>query len=68
VNLLVGTKLRPFDRDGGAGVFQDRSPAAVQAILLDQGEYLCSTRTMYRILQQEGESGERRDQLVHPSY
>src|SRR5664280_609349 len=48
--------------------FQDRSPAAVQATLLDQGQYLCSTRTMYRILQREGESVERRDQLVHPSY
>ena len=48
--------------------FQDRSPAAVQATLLDEGQYLCSIRTMYRILQQEGETGERRDQLVHPPY
>jgi len=48
--------------------FQDRSPAAVQATLLDEGLYFCSTRTMYRILEQEGESGERRDQLVHPAY
>jgi putative transposase len=48
--------------------FQDRSPAAVQATLLDEGQYLCSTRTMYRILQQEGESRERRDQLAHPAY
>ncbi len=48
--------------------FQDRSPAAVQATLLDQGQYLCSTRTMYRILQREGESRERRDQLAHPAY
>lgn len=48
--------------------FQDRSPAAVQATLLDEGQYLCSTRTMYRILQHEGESRERRDQLVHPAY
>lgn len=48
--------------------FQDRSPAAVQATLLDEGQYLCSIRTMYRILEQEGESRERRDQLVHPSY
>jgi putative transposase len=48
--------------------FQDRSPAAVQATLLDEGLYLCSTRTMYRILEQEGESRERRDQLVHPAY
>jgi putative transposase len=48
--------------------FQDRSPAAVQATLLDEGQYFCSIRTMYRILEQEGESGERRDQLVHPAY
>lgn len=48
--------------------FQDRSPAAVQATLLDEGQYLCSIRTMYRILEQQGESRERRDQLVHPAY
>ena len=48
--------------------FQDRSPAAVQATLLDEGRYLCSTRTMYRILADQGESRERRDQLVHPAY
>jgi putative transposase len=48
--------------------FQDRSPAAVQATLLDEGLYLCSIRTMYRILEQDGESRERRDQLVHPPY
>ena len=48
--------------------FQDRSPAAIQATLLDEGQYLCSTRTMYRLLEQEGESRERRDQLVHPPY
>ena len=48
--------------------FQDRSPAAVQATLLDEGQYLCSTRTMYRILEDQGESRERRDQLVHPPY
>jgi putative transposase len=48
--------------------FQDRSPAAIQATLLDEGQYLCSTRTMYRILEQEGESRERRDQLIHPAY
>ena len=48
--------------------FQDRSPAAVQATLLDEGRYLCSIRTMYRLLEQQGESRERRDQLVHPPY
>ena len=31
--------------------FQDRSPAAVYATLLDEGEYHCSIRTMYRLLE-----------------
>ena len=48
--------------------FQDWAPAAIQASLLDEGIYLCSTRTMYRILEQEGETRERRDQAVHPVY
>ena len=48
--------------------FQDRSPAAVYATLLDEGHYHCSIRTMYRLLGQRGESRERRDQLAHPPY
>ena len=48
--------------------FQDRSPAAVQATLLDEGVYHCSLRTMYRILAQHGETRERRDQRTHPTY
>lgn len=65
--------LGPDERAGVLAVlheerFQDRSPAAIQATLLDEGAYLCSTRTMYRILDQEGESRERRNQLVHPPY
>ena len=48
--------------------FQDCSPAAIQATLLDEGQYLCSTRTMYRVLEQDGATRERRDQLIHPSY
>jgi putative transposase len=43
-------------------------PAAVYATLLDEGHYHCSIRTLYRILQGEGEVRERRDQLVHPAY
>jgi len=50
------------------GRFQDRSPAAVYATLLDEGVYHCSIRTMYRLLQQKGESRERRNQLIHPPY
>jgi putative transposase len=48
--------------------FQDRSPAAIYATLLDEGRYHCSIRTMYRLLAQEGETRERRDQLTHPPY
>ncbi len=48
--------------------FQDRSPAAVYATLFDEGTYLCSIRSMYRMLEREGESRERRDQLTHPPY
>jgi putative transposase len=48
--------------------FQDCSPAAINATLLDEGQYLCSTRTMYRVLEEDGATRERRDQLVHPQY
>src|ERR1017187_2796430 len=48
--------------------FQDGAPAAIQATLLDEGQYLCSTRTMYRVLEQDGATRERRDQLTHPEY
>ncbi len=65
--------LSPIERAGVLAVlheerFQDRSPAAVQATLLDQGQYLCSIRTMYRILDDRQEVRERRDQLRHPTY
>jgi len=48
--------------------FVDRAPAEVYATLLDEGQYLCSERTMYRILAESQEVRERRDQLRHPSY
>jgi len=48
--------------------FADRSPAEVWATLLDEGKYLCSERTMYRILAEQDEVRERRNQLRHPSY
>lgn len=48
--------------------FRDLSPAAVQTTLLDEGVYSCSIRTMYRILERNGENRERRAQLTHPSY
>jgi putative transposase len=48
--------------------FVDLAPAEVFATLLDEGRYLCSERTMYRILAANQEVGERRDQLRHPTY
>jgi len=48
--------------------FQDCSPAQVYASLLDEGQYHCSLRTMYRLLATAGESRERRDQLSRPPY
>ena len=46
----------------------DQPPAQVYATLLDEERYLCSERTMYRILHAEGEVRERRNQLEHPPY
>ena len=48
--------------------FQDSAPRQVYATLLDDGEYLCSWRTMYRILDEYQEVRERRNQLRHPNY
>ncbi len=48
--------------------FLDASPAQVWATLIDEGRYLASERTMYRLLAAGGEVRERRDQLAHPPY
>ncbi len=48
--------------------FADLAPAEVYATLLDEKKYLCSERTMYRILDANHEVRERRDQLRHPHY
>ena len=46
--------------------FADKSPAQAWAVLLDEGCYLCSIRTMYRILDGAGQVRERRAQASHP--
>lgn len=48
--------------------FVDQAPREVYATLLDEGSYLCSVRTMYRILDAACEVRERRNQLRHPNY
>ena len=48
--------------------FADQAPAEVYASLLDEGVYHCSIRTMYRVLEDNDELRERRNQLRHPVY
>ena len=48
--------------------FMNKSPYQVYARLLDEGEYLCSVRTMYRILNDDKACKERRNQLKRPNY
>jgi putative transposase len=49
--------------------FVDSSPAQVYATLLDEGRYLASERTMYRLLAAKHDGvRERRNQLTHPAY
>jgi putative transposase len=48
--------------------FAELAPAEVHATLLDEERYLCSERTMYRVLAENAEVRERRDQLRHPAY
>jgi len=48
--------------------FVDQAPREVYATLLDEGSYLCSVSTIYRILNAASEVRERRNQLRHPNY
>jgi len=48
--------------------FSDQAPRQVFATLLDEGVYLCSVRSMYRILEANNQVRERRDQARHPAY
>ena len=48
--------------------FWDQAPGEIYATLLDEGKYLCSERTMYRILAENQQVRERRDQLRHRVY
>ncbi len=65
--------LAPAEREAILGTlhcerFIDHAPAQVHATLLDEGTYLCSPRTMYRILDSAQEVKERRDQVRRPHY
>lgn len=47
--------------------YRDLPPAQVWARELDEGRYHCSESTMYRILREAGQNGERRRQAIHPA-
>jgi putative transposase len=64
--------LSPVERQAVLDVlhderFCDQAPASVWATLLDEGSYLCSPSTMYRLLRQQGETGDRRRHATHPA-
>ena len=48
--------------------FCNLAPGEIYATLLDAGEYYCSERTMYRVLDENAQVRERRNQLRHPKY
>ena len=48
--------------------FVDQAPASVYATLLDEGRYLASISTMYRLLGDHDEVRERRRQATHPPH
>jgi putative transposase len=76
--LAVTERMHPRalsvnERDQVLGVlnserFCDQAPGEVYATLLDEGRYLCSERSMYRILAEHQQVRERRDQRRHPCY
>jgi putative transposase len=47
--------------------FVDAAPESIYATLLDEGVYLCSVATMYRLLRSRGETGDRRRHATHPA-
>ncbi|MFD8454950.1 hypothetical protein [Streptomyces antimycoticus] len=47
--------------------YAELPPAQIWARELDAGRYHCSISTMYRILREHGQSGERRRQATHPA-
>ena len=47
--------------------FVDAAPATVYATLLDEGTYLASESTMYRLLRERRETGDRRRHATHPA-
>ena len=67
VNALTETERQRVLAVLRSEQFCDLAPAQVWARLLDDGIYLCSIATMYRLLAIAGENRERRRQRTHPA-
>ena len=64
--------LSQAERDEVLGIlhqerFVDQAPASIYATLLDEGRYVCSVPTLYRVLRAADEVHERRRQATHPA-
>jgi putative transposase len=67
--LALGTAERQQVLDVlRAPEYVDSAPHTVDARLLDDGIYLASVSTFYRLLRNAGGTRSRRDELVHPAY
>ncbi|MGV1006851.1 MAG: IS3 family transposase [Candidatus Nanopelagicales bacterium] len=67
LNKLTETERQEILAVLRSPAYCDLAPAQVWARLLDDGIYLCSIRTMYRLLAAAGENRERRRQRTHPA-
>jgi putative transposase len=67
VNELTATERAAVLNVLRSDEFCDMSPTQIWARLLDQGRYLCSVSTMYRLLRSVNECRERRRQRTHPA-
>lgn len=65
---LTGSEREKVHQTLNSPRFVDQSPREIYASLLDENRYLCSYRTMYRILNEYQEVRERRNQLHRPAY
>jgi putative transposase len=67
-----GNKLTPAERTEVLQVlngdrFVDQPPLQIYPTLLEEGRYLCSVSTMYRVLRENAQVKDRRRQARHPA-
>lgn len=68
VRALSGAEKTAVRETLNSDRFADQAPREVYATLLDEHRYLCSVASMYRILRENQELRERRNQRCHPAY